>query len=454
MFPFVLILMAAGVLNPIQQSLIAPYPVWDAIVEDINNDGQPDIIGLCKPEEPSIRVKYLVVFLSKGNGRFNSTPDVEFVLTAESGIGLIGNFLEAKKNVLLMTNPEGCVFLEYQDGEFVPVGEAKFRTLMPSYTLKPKFVRNAVVDVDEDGIDEWILPTPGGQIIQNAKGFSSFIEGDNTSELIDVGGLSVIHRLPNVHVYGERDSELKSIALLSERRVDWYWGKEWEEHGEFEIPLRLKENWEARTKLADVNGDEHPDLMVTQTKGTIDLSTMVQIYISDDSLRYNSVPTFQTTFKGGVATPALFDVDGDEDLDLVMINIPFSFKNLANFFLRKKMSVRIDIHFFDKNSFSKSPDYKQYFTLDAPDGQERVGYALGDFSGDGRTDVAISHQRNLISIYTGQKKRLLSPKPTYQFTLPAFGVLTREDINLSGGEDLLLFHSVGKHKRQIDVICF
>jgi hypothetical protein len=242
--------------------------------------------------------------------------------------------------------------------------------------------------------------------------------------------------------------------LLSERKVDWYWGKEWEEHGEFQIPLRLKENWEARTKLADVNGDVHPDVMVTQTKGTIDLSTMIQIYISDKSLRYDSIPTFQTTFKGGVATPALYDVDGDDDLDLVIINIPFSFKNIANFFLRKKMSVRIDVHFFENNSFSKKANYKQYFTLDAPDGQERIGYALGDFSGDGRTDVAISQGRNLISIYLGEKSRLLSSKPQYRFKLPAFGVLTTEDINLSAGEDLLLFHSVGKHNKRIDVICF
>jgi len=454
MLSSILLSWVLAVSSPVPQTLDTPFPVWDAIVEDINHDGNPDVLALCKPDDPSIRLKYLFVFMSKGKGLFNSKPDVKFELEPRTGLFMVGDFLVGDHKEILVTTPGGCIFLRFQDGSFVQVGESKFTSLLPTYTLKPRFLRDSVSDMDGDGIDEWVMPVPGGLMIQNTQGFSRFLEGDNTSELMDVGGLTVIHRLPDVHIYDQKDVETKSIALLSERRVDWYEGQAWEEHGDFDIPVQLKENWEARTKLEDVNGDGHPDLMVTQTKGTIDLSTMVQIYLFNASTRYPKKPTFQTTFKGGVTNPTLFDVDKDGDMDLVLINIPFSFKNMANFFLRKKMSVRIDIHFFNGKSFSKKADYKQNFTLDAPDGQERVGYSLGDFSGDGYTDVAISQGRDLISVYTGGKERLLSARPKYQFKLPAFGVLSTQDINVSGGRDLLLFRSVGKDNKRIDVICF
>ncbi|MCC6490058.1 MAG: VCBS repeat-containing protein [Candidatus Hydrogenedentes bacterium] len=447
-----LLLFAAG--EPRIFSLDAGVSVWDVATLDVNGDNRGDVVAICCDELSDPLNKYLAVFLADDSGGYASTPALKTRIDPS-----VGAFFEAEidgtpPKEILAANSDGATSLGYKDGELKTLMEFPFVSMFPTGSREPGFLKGAAEDLDEDGIDEWFVPMPSGFSIRNSKGPLADIRCDVKSNIRTGSGISISSRYPAYHAFEQGEGRRKGIAFLSDEFADFAYGDGWTQHKRFKIPVNLDDKWDTSANMEDINADGMPDLIVTQTQGTINLKALTQVYLAEGTMAYPDKPTATFESNGSFAAPMLKDVNGDKKLDLVFINIPFGVKFFVNLFVWRKLGVDLEIYLYTESGFATKPDYTTSVSIDAPDGKEQSAYALGDFNGDGNTDAAFGVGRDKMLLHAGGDVRFISPKPYLTLTVPAFGVARARDLNGNAAEDLIIFHPGITGKERIEVLVF
>lgn len=448
-------LAAALVLAQARHTVLATeLPVWDVLAADVNGDGFKDVLAYCSDETAQTPTKELAIYIAGTGGRFETATKIRYSLPSTNGTAFVAEFDGVPPNEIVLFDQTGAQVFVISDTDLVEVGHADFVSLLPAGTREPVFLRGAYVDLDQDGRDEWILPLPGGYGVFSKGQLLATLPAPTTSELRDFANFQISHRLPDVSTFALPEEPLRAIALLSDTQADFVYGENWQQHVQYSIPRRLDEKWDSSAELDDVNGDGWPDLMVTQTSGTVNLKTETQIYIATGPFRYPDKPNATMARSGSFTSAALRDTNGDEKLDLVFVSIPIGLGNIINYFLRGKVTVEAAVYVYGPKGFETKPGRRAELTLDAPEGRERSAYAMADFDGDGYLDAAVGTGAELMSFYRGSHREFLAASPWLKLNMPTFGIARTGDLDVNGKDDLLLIHPSGPNERRIEVILF
>jgi hypothetical protein len=394
------------------------------------------------------------VFEAGPGGAYPSTPTAKLTLDPSISTVFFAQTDQTPAVEIVAADAEGATIYSYAGGKFQKLASPRFPSLLPTGAKEPKFYNDIAQDLDGDKIDEWIIPVPAGYEIRSPKEAITRIPCDIVSEMTLTDSAYITHRLPACHAFELAGEAKKCLAFLSDEVADFAHGSNWDQRQRFEIPLNLDDKWEAGSRMVDINGDNIPDLVVTQTHGTINMKAITQVYLATAPFTYPKKPDAVFEAAGGLAAPAFVDVDGDKKKDMILIQVPLGVKNILNFFTRRKVSVRLEVYLLKDSKFGVKPDFTESFTLDAPDGLERVAYTLGDFNGDGRIDVAFAATRERLEIHTGSPTEFIESKPWVGFDIPAFGIARTYDLNNNECKDLVIHHPGGRDKKRIDVIVF
>lgn len=429
-------------------------PVWDVATEDLNQDGVLDVLTVCCAKDRDPLEKYVAVFLGAPSQGYPLSPSSILELNTEVG-GLFLAEIDGKAPKELVTvHASGATVYGFEHGKWTPQSNLQFSSLFPTNAREPLFLRDAATDLDGDGIDEWFVPIAGGfQIFYAAKPLVT-ITCDIESEIRRGENIYIYHRLPTYHTFTVSNASQKAIAFLSDEYADFAYGEQWQQHNRFKIPLRVDEKWDASVRMADVDKNGLPDLIVTQTKGTVNLLALTQVYLAKAPYQYADTPDVTYETKGALASPFLKDVNGDNLDDLVFIKIPLGVRAFMNYFLRRKLTVEVDVHFYKPSGYGAAPDFTQTLTLDAPEGREQVAYTMGDFNGDKRLDVAIGAGTGGMVVYTGVAGKFLNQKPWVTVNIPSFGIARAIDLDKNGKDDIILFHPGVANKNKIEIVLF
>jgi len=445
----------ASVLAQAQHTVLTTQlPVWDVLSADINGDGFKDIVAYCSKDEAEVPEKELQIFLANANGRFGTGQPIRYSLPPENGTAFTCEFDGAPPREIVLLASASAEILRLQERALVSVDQMEFVSILPMGSREPVFLRDAVHDLDGDGRDEWLLPVPEGYGVFGGGRQLATLPAPTSSELRDYSNFQILNRLPAVSTFALPEEPLRAIALLSDARADFAYGDEWQTHVRYTIPRRLDERWDSSASLQDVNGDGWPDLMVTQTSGTVNLKTETQIYLATGPFTYPDKPTATRANSGSFTSAALRDTNGDEKLDLVFISIPIGLGNIVNYFIRKKVTVEASVYEFGPKGFAEKPSRSADLMLDAPDGRERSAYAMADFDGDGYLDACVGTGSEMMSFYRGSSREFLASTPWLKLSMPTFGVTRTGDLDGNGKDDLLLIHPSGANEKRIEVVMF
>jgi hypothetical protein len=428
--------------------------VWDIAARDITGDSRAEIFAVCCDEQSAPLVKFVDVFVADASGGYPAQPSSRVDLDPSLSALFFAETDGAPPVELVAADAEGAVVFRYAEGRFARADAPRFSSLLPSNAKEPAFLKDAVQDLDGDGIDEWIIPAPSGYEVRKTDGRIYKIPCDVVSEFHANDSLYIFHRLSSCNTFSLEGSTQKGLAFLSDAFADFAYGVDWSQHQRFKIPLNLEEKWEASTRMADIDGNGFPDLVVTQMKGTINLKAVTQVYLATAPFVYPATPSATFEANGALTSPSLVDVDGDGKQDLVFVSIPFGVRNIINFLVRRKLSVHVAVYLFKDGRFPAKPTFAENVLLDAPEGRERVAYTLGDFNGDGRMDVAFGEGSDKLAIRTGSADQFISPHPWVTLSVPAFGIARPVDLNGNKSKDLVMFHPGGANRRRVDVIVF
>ena len=251
-----------------------------------------------------------------------------------------------------------------------------------------------------------------------------------------------------------RTNPPKELPFLGEEYADFAYGKHWENHRRFKIPVNLDEKWETISKLKDINHDNLPDIITSQIKGTMNMQVLTQVYLAKAPFEYPDKPNSTFEVNGAVSIPTILDVNQDKQQDLVFLGVPFGLKMLVDYFVLHKIPVNIDVYYFNGSGFAKKPDFQANLSFDVPEGKEMVAYATADFDGDKRVDAAFSAGKEKLEIRLATEKAPINDKAAVTIPIPAFGSIKTGDLNQNGREDIVLFHPTGKNTKRIDVVVF
>jgi hypothetical protein len=447
-------MLLSATIKPETFVLTADAPVWDIAVYDLNGDDQKDILAFCSQSDVEPPRKVMATFLADKDGSYPPHPSSILTLDKTVGISFLAEIDGQAPKELVVVDHASATWYRFSNGAFTRGGETALQSLLPGGPKEPIFLRNAADDLDGDGIDEWILPVPLGHEVHNARGRISAVPSDVVSETRQTGSTYIIHRLPYVASFKFGDMENKGLAFLSDESADFVYGPGWTEHTRFRIPVDLPDKWDSSTIIKDINGDSIPDLMVTQTEGTAKMKVLTHVYVATGPLTYPEAPTATFEKRGALTTPSLIDTNGDSQLDLVLIEIPLSVKSLFNYFVRNKLSTRINVHLFTDDGFSEAPSYRTNISLEAPNGREQVAYTMGDFNGDGFVDAAFGSGKETLTIHQGTGRGDLSSRALLSLELPAFGIARKVRLGSDTMDDLVLFHPNGDDRVRIDVVQF
>jgi len=443
--------------DPTTYTLETTRNVWDVTAADIDGNGATDILALCSDEETYPLEKNVSVFLAPAPGIFGIKPDYEMALPSESGAAFLAEVDGQAPPELVVTNVHGAEVYSFQDGKFVEIAAPRFSSLLPSGSRHPRFLPEAAHDLNKDGTDEWLIPVPGGYVIRTMEDEVAMVRCDVSSEVRSGTSSEILyisHRVPKAHVFETGADSEHAIAFLTDEFADFAYGDGWEKHKRFEIPINLADKWDTSVLMDDLSGDGLPDLVVTQTEGTLNVTVLTQVYIAQEPYTYPEEPsaTFQT--KGAFAQPVIMDVNGDERLDMVYLKVPFGLKFFANFLLRKKVGIKVEVYLYGDGGYPQEPNYTTGLTIDAPDGREEIAYTFGDFNGDGRIDASLGSGSEKLEIYLGEDDRLISKSPWKTFDIVPFGVARTHRLDTNTRDDLIIHHPSGELKRVIDVVIF
>jgi len=440
--------------DPALYALEADTSVWDVAARDVNGDGTAEVFALCCDEDARPLKKSVGIYFADEAGAYPARPTISLDLDPRIGALFFAETDGAPPAELVAAHAEGATVYGFPSGRPEPIASVAFTSLWPSGAREPKFLRHAAMDVDGDGIDEWLVPVPSGYEVRTVDGRRCMIACDIASEIYSGETVLVSHRLPACRLFDMPGQTEKGLAFLSDEVADFFYGPNWSEHRQFRIPINLEEKWDAHARMEDIDGNGVPDLLVTQTQGMVQLKVLTQVYLATTLFTYPETPSATFETNGAVTTPLLKDVDGDGQRDLVFITVPLGLKSLVNYFVRKKLSVVANVHLFDGAGFPDKPTFHANVTLDAPEGRQQVVSTLGDFNGDGRLDIAYGQRADRLAVLLGDEKQFMSARPWTTLRLPTFGEARTNDLNGDGRDDIVLFHPAGDQCTRIDVIVF
>lgn len=429
---------------------------WDTFARDVTGDGKVDVLALCCDEKSHPLDKCLAIFTPDSSGAYPGEASFRVALDPTASAIFFAETDGKPPVEIVAADSEGAVIYRYDQGQFARVAAPRFTSLLPNNTKQPVFLREGIQDLNGDGIDEWVLPMPSGYEVRTADRVLAKTACDVASDIFGVSGetLYISHRLPSCHAFELPDQTQKGLAFLSDEFADFFYGENWSQHHRFKVPLTMVEKWDASSRMNDINGDKLPDLVVTQTKGTINMKVVTRVYLASAPFTYPETPNATYEADGAMASPTLLDVDGDKMQDLVYLKVPFGVGNIVNYFMRRKVTVRVEVYLFRDGAFPKTPTFVEKLTLEAPEGRERMAYALGDFNGDGRMDAAFGAGTDRLVIHTSSGDKILTATPWVSIQIPAFGVARSYDLDGDANKDLVMHHPGGKNAHRVDVVVF
>jgi hypothetical protein len=448
------VLFAIAAAHPETFVLNSPVDAWDVTRGDLNGDGLTDVVVYGSDATSENPTKELVLFLGEDGGRFSSEPSLRYKLDPSNGTAFACEFDGEPPEELIEVGQGGANVLRLEDGSLKVIDRVEFNSLLPGRTREPIFARDIPRDLDGDGAEEWLIPTPLGVSVYSRGHLRAEIPAPVSSEFREYGYRTITHRLPAVTSFALPEETNNAIALLGDRYADFSYGHEWTEHVRHPLAIHNEENWDASAEFEDINADGYPDLVVTQTSGTVNLEVLTQIYFAQGPFQYPEQPDSKFETKGSFTTVELADVDGDGKSDLVLVRISLGVRNIINYFLRKRVSIEVAVHYLRNGGFAQRADETTSITIDAPDGREQSAYATGDFDGDGRLDVMVGTGEQRLTFYQGALNAFLSSRPWISLEIPTFGVARIADLNGNDADDIILHHPNGAHKRRVDLILF
>ena len=345
-----------------------------------------------------------------------------------------------------------------------------------------KFKHHAfTVDSNNDGLTDIFLPGFSQQTLYQQQLDGSFVKHEiNHLPIIKAqaskDSLSVNFELPNspdfIDINGDNTldavfTSAEGVTYFSSDNLDNNSGNNsgYQQKQQLTLPIKLadkeSELIERLTKLSDFNHDGVVDLFTASTKyreemslDDMDENSTMKVYLGnrvEGLLSFDAKPISEITLEGMSKVIDFPNLTGDSHSELAIVELDIGFTDFISIASAAisgdavEFDAEIRIHRgIEKYQFSEGAEIEKDFEFSSKmvEGSENLNPSVNikDFNGDGKNDLLLRTDDNVLKIFYGEEKRLLSRKAKkIKHDLPESNndILT-QDINQDGKEDILI----------------
>ena len=439
--------------------------IADITVEDVNNSGRRDVVILAVDTSSEPPLRWLAVFLNDGEDRFPRLPSFTHALSADAG----GVFFAEKSGTapreMVVVGQAGADVYGYSDNGWTHQSAPRFASLYPAGFRFPRFLSQAATDLTGDGREEWIIPTTDGFTIHNGEeplGVIPSAIGGYLQET-DTPASRMIYHIPEWKAFPVEGHARKGLVFLGEQHIQFATGADWGETQRIPIPsprgildrtfnpVRRRDDRQprppgasAQTRIHDFTGNGLPDILVMETEGGMNAQSVTALYFAQDVGVYPDEPDAIFERQGSFVQPSVADIDGDDMPDLLFVEAPFGVRFLVNYFVRNRVTLRVEAYQNRNGRFGKSPDLSTQVSLTTNDEDRDQAFALGDFFGDDRMGAVFGNGDNRLAVFRGSETQLLESAPVTTLDLSPYGIARAVRLCAQTTQDALLVYWPGE----------
>ncbi len=327
------------------------------------------------------------------------------------------------------------------------------------------------LDVNNDGLTDFYLPGIESQslYIQQKDGrflLTSLPLKAETTAKFNNGHLTISNRLPKMPILLDLNNDsIRDLVFFDKTAITFFSvtidGVSSSVKRFTSFDVLHNESKQQLTKFEDLNGDGFADIYTKESladnaQGEVDFDTKFihRIYFAkpaNNEQLFTTNPDIKLTLEGASAISNISDFNGDGVADLALTSIDIGFTDILSMasaaMNNEEFELDTEVAIYKgtgSNQFAKkasaSKDFDIAIKLNESNSESGKGVFLKDFNGDGQTDLMVKTDNDELSIYLGDKKRVLSRKAVYiERPLPkSIQNIYSTDFNQDGKEDIVL----------------
>lgn len=465
----------------------------DHIVEDLNNDQQPDIIVMHGTED---KKRMLSIFFQQDGG-FGKKADQVWEIDNRIILFDIGNIDEDPEKEIVCVLKDGLYYYKLNGNRYDPalnkMLDIRSIFVVPDKARFPSW--NFLRDLNDDDIDDLFIPTFEGYAIyyrdkSGRYSLNSLLTAPLTGEISAVkqsgsntGDYTNMRYTTSTFLFHDYNRDGRSdIISFDENYLYVYFQDEsggFSSEGEHHKKVDIIENKRGLTisigtknkneqvdisKIADINNDGLLDIIAIKmdTKANmLNPTSQIQIYLgkrseSGQGAVFSKTPDQIIVCEGLQIGIELKDLNGDNYMDLTVPSVKLGVLKIVKILLMRRATLEILIHMSDASGkYSEIPDFKTDFSIEFSysGGSTIPVHDYNDYNGDGMVDVLASKSSEELDIYFGRSDELLvnkRPDVKFMINLPNNGSAVKPvSLNNDKKMDLIINYSDQDNEKEL-----
>jgi len=434
-----------------EEPYFSPYPLTiegryiDYLVEDINKDGKNDLLffHLCSVGNNVSRT--FSIFYQTQNG-FSDIADQKIEIDKEAVVYFVSDVDSSPGKEILFFKSEGLFYYSANSNQFDLTPKLLIKTdsmfKLPDMFFMENY--NFARDLNDDGIDEILIPQFGGFSIygrndQYIYSLKSELKTPMQTNVISGKELSKYlvssYIIPNLIVTDYNNDHKKDIVFIQETHIAVFFQTNDlvfsnEQSVTLDLSEKLTQAYALRIRnhnihqrdrfkdrvgirsLEDLNNDGLLDLIIENfsvTESLFNPTKTLKIFFGQPSEEnpskgpvFKKLPDNTIVTTGFPGRSTAVDLNGDATKELLVPSVELGLFKIIRIILSGEADVSVYVYKCNENGiYNEDPDEEIHFSVDIDRKGRRIPVAsfTGDFNGDGKTDHLGSKDDTVILVF-------------------------------------------------------
>jgi hypothetical protein len=446
------------------------------ITGEFNNDGLTDLVIIYSPHNDQY-IRHLGLYLQKSPGNFRPRSDYLITLANSSVQIDAGDIDNDNMDEILVIDNNGVNAIDYSEasGLSQPIRLIETRTVYTTPYMRGIITEPFIYNITDRPGNELLVPALDGFAIYEFDGNGSptllkslaaplacHFPREEINPFTADESREIHLILPKLHIADGNLDGRSDIYFLWENRVCCFFQ---DNNGSFAATPSFTQQSAIdyqtgfiQSRLTDINGDRHPDLLVLSTSGGLTgTETRLRSYLSNNQGLINSEYTDEISLSDSYSNLIINDFNADNNSEIIIPSIEMGAFAATKMLLTKKSDMHLLIYSIDEGHLRNVPkkrikyEFKFNFADLNPAEEVSIDW-MGNYNSDALLDAVFCDGNGQIQFFWGHGTEYLSKTADLEILMDHPSDVHPIHLNRGRNSDLIVEHNLSGRYDRISVL--